>query len=297
MKKITIKDVASIAGVSISTVSRVLNSKGNVDPQLKEKVLQVIRETGFQPSNFARSFRKNSVQVDVILSKWLEQYLRVLRGLIQSLSLHQISVGLKTDLGNLGDYVVAIGEEFDSKLNAMMVIGKESSCFSVVFDYFSAMNSMIEDFLKKGIETFAFLCEDLSSYRTCKLYSTFMKIMFHHKIESYEVKVLNSKRPYDVTMELSTLPGAIICSSDEIAADVMKALKDEGVKIPGQVSVAGYGNLSYATLLEPTLSSVEYMNEEVGAICGKYVLKMINGEQIPEKIILGTKLIKRESTI
>ena len=297
MKKITIKDIANIAGVSISTVSRVLNGKGNVDPQLKERVLQVIRDTNFQPSSFARSFRKSLIQVDVVLSKWEEHYLRVLRGLTESLEYQQISVVPKTSLNNLGDFVVAIGEDFDDKLNASMTIGQELSSCSVVFDHFSTLNLIVSELLSKGIDSFAFLCEGLSNYKACKLYGAFMKIMFHHKIESYEIKMLNSKDPYDVAKELSILPGAILCSKDEIAAGVMKAFKDEGIKIPQQVSIIGYGNFSCGSLLGPSLSSVEYMNEETGRICGQYILKMINGEEIPKKIVLSTRLVKRESSL
>lgn len=297
MKKVTIKDIADIAGVSISTVSRVLNGKGNVDPQLKERVLQVIKDTGFQPSSFARSFRKNSVQIDVVLSKWEERYFRVLRGLIDTLCAQQISVNLKTDLNNPGDFSIAIGEDFNNQLKASITVGQELSPFSVIFDHFSVMNSVVEDLLNKRVRNFAFFCEGLSNYKTCKLYSAFMKIMFQHKIESYEVKVLNSKKPYAAIKELSILPNAIFCSDDDIAVNVMKALKDEGIKIPEQVSVIGYGNSSYADLLEPTLSSVEYMNEEVGRICGQYALKMINDEETPKKIVLGAKLIKRESSL
>ncbi len=297
MKKITIKDIADIAGVSISTVSRVLNKKGNVDPQLREKVLQVIKDTGFQPSSFARSFRKNSVQVDVVLDKWEEQYLRVLYGLVQSLWNEQISTSIKTDLNNLGDVVVAIGEEFDVRFNTSMMIGQESSSCSVIFDYFSTIDLLIKDLLKKGVKRFAFLCENLSNYRACKLYSTFMKAMFQHRIDSYDVKVLNSKSPYDAIMELTVLPDTIFCSKDDIAAGVIRVLKNEGVKIPQQVSVVGYGNFAFGSLLEPALSSVEYMNEETGKICGQYLIKMIRGEQVPERIILSTRLVKRESVL
>lgn len=297
MKKVTIKDIADIAGVSISTVSRVLNGKGNVDLELKEKVLRVIKDTGFQPSSFARSFRKKSVQIDILLSEWKEQYLRVLHGLTESLCSEQLSMNLKTDLNSLGDFVVAIGEEFDTKINASMIIGQESPSCSVVFDYFSTTESIVRDLLDKGAENFAFLCENLSNYRAYRLYSAFMKTMFKCKIESYEVKVLDSKDSYGVLMESSILPDVILCSNDDIAASVMKVLKDEGIKVPDQVSVIGYGNFTYGSFLDPALSSVEYMNEEAGKICGQYILKMIKGEEVPKRIILATKLIKRKSSL
>ncbi|HEY8541591.1 MAG TPA: LacI family DNA-binding transcriptional regulator, partial [Pseudothermotoga sp.] len=170
------------------------------------------------------------------------------------------------------------------------------SC-SVVFDHFSTLNLIVSELLSKGIDSFVFLCEGLSNYRACKLYGTFMKIMFQHKIESYEIKMINSKDPYDTAKELSVLPGAVLCSKDEIAAGVIKAFKDEGIKIPQQVSIIGYGNFSCGNLLGPSLSSVEYMNEETGRICGQYILKMINGEEVPKKIVLGTRLVKRESSL
>ncbi|MEJ5229907.1 MAG: LacI family DNA-binding transcriptional regulator [Pseudothermotoga sp.] len=298
MKKLTIKDIAQMAEVSISTVSRVLNQKSNVDPQLRERVMQVIKDTGFQPSSFARLFRKSHAQVGAVLNGWEENYLSVLQGIVEQLYQKGILVNLKANLDSSADPVVVISERFKDQVKASLLVGYDSMSCSVTFNHSSAMNSIVERMLKYNARSFAFLCEDLANYKSYMLYTSFMKAMFNHKIENYDVRVLKKpQESYDATKSLSTLPNVILCSSDHIAVGVLKSLKDEGIKVPDQVSVFGYGNLSFCDFLDPPLSSVEYMNKEVGKICADLLMKLINGEEIPKRIVLETNLVKRQSSL
>jgi DNA-binding LacI/PurR family transcriptional regulator len=296
LKKITIKDIAEIAGVSVSTVSRVLNEKGNVDDSLRERVLNAIRETGFQPSKFARQFRKRITQVHVAIPIWEEPYLRVLDGLIEAFEDKEIfvSVGKSTE-DSVADIVVLISDKDNCEGKINITVGSDFDNCSVVFDYFHAYKELTDFFLKNGKRSYTLLSTGLKDYKTCKLYAAFLKAMFHGGIEDYDVILLENEG--DFLNKFSRLSDVVFCVDDVIAVRLIEALKIEGVRIPEEVSIVGHGNLTISQLVIPSLTTVEYFNRSIGKMCASVLLKILNGEKVPKRIVYKGQVIKRESSI
>ena len=96
------------------------------------------------------------------------------------------------------------------------------------------------------------------------------------------------------------LPDVIFSTSDYMAMGVIQACQENGLKVPGDIGVAGYSNEPFAALISPKLTTVEQFSDEVGRAAARLLLEELFSEQddiIPRKIVLKPKLIIRESTI
>ncbi len=294
-QRATIRDVAELAGVSISTVSRVLNGKDTVDPSLREKVLEAVRKLNFQPSKVAQSFRKKAQQVSIIVEEWAEPFLRILSAVVEELKQFEIYVNLSVDVeSSCSDFAVLISEHPSKDERISLQIGCEREGLYVFFDHDAALKRMVEQFVSLGKRSFALLSESLSNYRAYKLYASFVKAMFRYGIDKYEFLEVSEQKG---VMGLSFLPDVVFCSNDCIALQTISSLREEGIDVPAQVSVVGYGNFGFSQFTSPSITTVEYMTKEDGQICAELINKLVNGLEIEKKTILKTKIISRGSAL
>lgn len=117
------------------------------------------------------------------------------------------------------------------------------------------------------------------------------KLLTNKLINSYEMmKNLLEKN------DIQEFPTAFVCASDLIALGIIKAIKEKGYKVPEDISVIGFDNIVMSNFIEPTLTTVEQMKFEMGARAMKLMCDLIKEKvTTPERIILGTKLIIRNS--
>lgn len=329
---VTIKDVAKMAGISISTVSRVVNNSKPVSSEIRDKVLQIIRETGYVPNPVARSLvMKKSQLIGVLVPDISNLFIsELLNGIEEICKMYGYDVLLCNTYGETEEELKYInllkskqvaGVVFvSSKLEKICVDAlveskipcsyisknaKDFDIYSVCIDHEKASYDMTEYLISKGNRKIAFLRASVDdNIEDSERYKGYKEAFQANGLKPDKSIVLQGdgtgESGYALTAQLiekNNLPDAIFASSDEMAIGVIGALVDNGIQIPKDVSVAGYDDIKMASLMRPTLTTIKQPIYDMGAVSVRMVVKLINEETIENKInILPYELIQRQSS-
>lgn len=328
----TIRDVAEMAGVSINTVSRVLNDKGEISPSTKERVLEAIKTLRYRPNSFARSLLgKQSLTVGQIVTDCLNpnnaQQIRSVQNvtagqgysvlLVDTNEQHERELAavdlmvekfvdgfLITPLQYDNDHLFKLHQE-DSVpfiLTNRAIEGLEVD--AVLHDNFEGAYQAVRHLVQLGHTRIAYITsrrqiwtvnERLAGYRAALAKS---HLDFQ---EEYVVQIsLNLESAFEATNQLLKLPArptAIFAYNDLMAVGVLKALKQAGLKIPQDMALVGYDDILYAQYLEVPLTTVRQPTQQIGEVAAEVLLKRIANRTTPaERVILKPELIVRASS-
>ena len=323
-----IKQIAKAAGVSVATVSRVLNHPESVAEPTREKVLRIMEEEGYKPNWFAQGLNsKKTRTIGLLIPNTLHStYMEIASGVeevayqkgyatfmcntekvpeaekeyIQQL-VHRKVEGLVLMFSSLDDSQMSwIREE---KIPAVIIGQNEldDSWNSVICDCRAATAQMVAHLLECGHKSVGMLCGGDPKLETKDMLIGFKNVMKASGIPAEDrhiVHVENSiKGGYlGVKKMMETgLPEALFASSDEIAFGAMDALKDAGLRIPEDVAVAGFGNDRMANLIEPKLTTIEAPLRKMGIYGARLLFDLIEDKEGERHITLQTKMRIRKS--
>ncbi len=328
---ITIKDVAKLSGVSISTVSRVINDSKPVSPEVRKKVLSVIEETGYKPNDVARSLvTRRSYLIGVIVNNLAQSYVAdIVRGIEEIGKMYDYDILLcssyfskeaqKKYLQLLdrkqAEGIFLVGHSFDDEiLELAKSLNKPCVYFTkkikegmeyISIDYFAAGYEATNFLIKQGHKKIAYVSdyENGVTVEEQKI-SGYKKAL---KDNEFNTKGLNfyvaNGRRYNHAYSLgpSILKDikkidAILCSNDELAIGVMNYLLDNGVKVPEDVSVMGFGNVKEGQFVRPQLTTIGEPFYDYGAVGMRTLIKTIKGEKHQNGLVeLPFTIEKRDS--
>jgi LacI family transcriptional regulator len=333
MPVITIKDVAKLAKVSVGTASMALNGKQTVSPRTKAKILEAAKTLGYHPNKFAKLLNsKRSNTIGLIITDVINPFFSVIIDLIQEeLALKKIDLMLGITKGSVFKEEHFINKFIEMKVDGIIIdpshkhppgtshLQKLRECkipFCFITTYY-------KDILAPCVMT------DLSegSYQLAKylLDSGHKKIVYivgnralpdsnlrvEGYLRAYQEKGIHVSPEWVVISELtfdggynstdkilkSGKPDAILTMNDIMAMGVIKHLKECGIRVPEDISVAGYDDLIYTSLLETSLTTVAQPMQQMCRKAVEVVLNKIERpDDINEKVLLGPKLIIRSST-
>lgn len=331
---VTIKDIASATGVSATTVSNVINGKtGRVSQQTINKINEAIQSLGYIPNMSARSLVSRSSKVigfvnhvvtgkdsnfmeDPFLAKFigiLEQILRengyylMLRTVETPEQFHSF---LRTwDLDGL--FIAGLFRDnfFDAIVSQTLPIVlvdsyvHQTSLCNVGLEDFGSINMATKYLISKGHRKIAFasphikdggvLMERFLGYKSAL---TEASIPFDESLvfecsmnlkDTYHVAEMLSKRP-DVT--------GLITTADFLAGNIMTNLRKFNIRVPEDISVVGFDDLSICDVTNPPLTTVHQDMDLKGQIAVKFMLELLNSEMPdPYEISLSTTIVERES--
>ena len=326
-QSVTIQDVAKTAGVSVSTVSRVLNGKVDVSSETQDRVRSVIDEMGYTTNLAARSMRslkKNLVGLimpDIAYPFAVE----VMRGVNQAIADSESDLLVYTtgDVRKSGrasheqKYVSLLNNSItDGAIIVAPVTGEFSTDAPIVSidplmsnpnypsvhatNYQGAMDAM-NYLLSLGHKRIGFICgraELESSTRRLKGY--------RDALEQAELPVeenlitsgdYTTERGVKCTQELLSLdnpPTAIFASNDQTAMGVYQVAQKMGLRIPEDLSVVGFDNIMESKYMK--LTTVDQFIYEMGLVATQMLIKLINGEPLDSQTYkMHTQLIIRDS--
>lgn len=326
-KSVTIQDVAKIAGVSVSTVSRVLNSKADVSSETQEHVRSVIAELGYTTNLAARSMRslkKNLIGLimpDIAYPFAVE----VMKGVNQAIAESEFDLLVYTtgDVRKSGrashekKYISLLNNSItDGVIIVAPVTGGVSTDVPTVFidpllstlnypsvhatNYQGAMDAM-NYLLELGHRRIGFIsgrAELESSNRRLEGYLDALK-----KAELRVDEKLIACGDYTTdtalicTRELLTLevpPTAIFASNDQSAMGVFQVAQELGLRIPEDLSLIGFDNIMESKYLK--LTTVDQFIYEMGVVATQMLIKLINGEELSSQTYqMKTQLVIRDS--
>ena len=325
--RITIYQVAQAAGVSLATVSRVINNRESVAPQTREKVEATIAQLGYKPSGLAQALATNrTTNVGVIIPSANYVYIaNMLSGITEvareknyTLTLFSTSHSRDEALSMI-DKVITTHVDgaiiFDDQLGpddvkqiasynipAVVVDNKISGdhVCDIHFSYDAAMRKFIVDYYENGGEkpmTF------LHAHNTGRLLNRCEKVFIRtHGELNRDYKVINCSDSYTHTynefLELfrSGEKGLYICYRDSIAAAVENAATDVGLNVPNDVEVLSLVGTKYAYICRPTLTSFHIDMIEAGKRAMYMLTDLLNNELEEKTARIEPRLYHGQST-
>ncbi|MDF2595306.1 MAG: LacI family transcriptional regulator [Clostridia bacterium] len=328
----TIYDIAKIAGVSASTVSRVINNKEGIKKETRERIKKLLEEHHYIPDENARGLVNKATRLIGILvvdirnahhtdlAYVVEKFLRGNGYCCIILNAGEGDYMMAETIRILGqrrvDGVLLVGSMFQNQVvegeikehlpNIPIVIAngyiKLPNVYGVLVDECEGVKHCVDLLYSKGRRRIAFVVKMFSPSSNQKLRG-YIKGMKEHSYLEKDLVVVETdntlEKGYEATKRLvEEYPGVdgIIYSEDTIAAGGMRAFLDLGIKIPEQVSVIGIDNTIYGELCYPKLTSLDNKMIEMGLTASRILIDTIEGNNHPEKIMLFSKVIEREST-
>jgi len=335
MKKstITIKDVAKQAGVSISTVSRVINDSKPVTDEVKQKVLDVIKETGYIPNPLARSLvTKKSQLIGVIVPEVSDSFVNeILNGIEEVAKMYDYEILLANTYSDKAQELKCINLLRAKQVEGIVMISwkveeehinyiqncgipasyisktaRDYDIHTVSVNNTEATYDMTKYLIEKGHKDIAFIMtsqddtvlemERLSGYEKA-LKEKNIKInkdLIKYGETTYEAGYSSMKE----LLNEGKVPHAAFVTGDEAAIGAINAICDAGYRVPEDISVAGFNDVKIAKIYRPKLTTVHQPLYDMGAVAIRMVIKMINNEPLEDKKIeLPYRIVERESII
>lgn len=326
---ITIKDVARLAEVSISTVSRVINDSKPVSPEVRRKVLKVIEETGYKPNDVARSLvTRRSYLIGVIVNNLAQSYVAdIVRGIEEIGKMYGYDILLCSSYSSKetqekylqlldrkqAEGLFLVGNKFDDEI-IEIAKGLNKPCIyftrdvhenmnHISIDCKSAIYEMTNYLIQEGHKKIVYVSdfENRTSVEDDKI-SGYLKAIEDNELnysKTYVVGGNKHSKAYDLGKTMVSEAGeftAVVCSNDEIAIGIMDSMIDNGIKVPEDVSVVGFGNIREGKFVRPELTTIGEPYYDVGAVGMRMLIKMIKGDKIQQGLMeLPFTMEKRKS--
>ncbi|GAB3063870.1 LacI family DNA-binding transcriptional regulator [Salinicoccus sesuvii] len=314
---VTLKDLAKEVGVSVATVSRVLNNSGYASPEMRKRVMQAAERMNYKPNEVARALNTSRSNIIGVLVPDISNpyFPKVIRGI--------------EDEAIKNNYRILIGNtdhDFD-KESKYLEIFNQNNCAGIISATWTVTRQ--DNLTTRPVVLLDRVVKEHISIEADNLKGG--KLQAHHLIQqgvhhvllikgledysSFENRTLGSREvlgenqvPYEIlshtalngTLESGDIAflekfDGIICPNDLVAYRVLNVLINHGVSVPDQVKVIGYDNLDFSQYVYPSLTTIEQPIYQLGRNAFKMLMKMNQGIEV-ESEVLDVKLIKRNST-
>ena len=326
-KRVTIKDVAKEAGVSISTVSNALNGVNVLNSDTRERILETAARLNYTPNLNGRNLKSASTNT-------IGVFLREIKGpyygdLIDSIFYtckehsYELNIFLCDDvkqivaniMGHRIDGAIilndAVGKEQEGMLRGQTIpavymdrIKSDEKVSCVVFDSYKGGEEVAKYLLELGNKSFMVVRGPHFNYDSIERERGFTDVLGRAGIrirpECFVDGLFEIQTAHDSIIEYIEsgyeLPDAIFALNDLSAIGTINALKEYHIKIPEQVSVVGCDDIESVSFITPAVTTIRTNFEKQGKIAVEQLVKMIKGER-GKQIIMNGRIIPRASTI
>jgi len=322
-----IYDIARQAGVSIATVSRVLNHKDTVSPATRARVEAVLAKNNYTPSAIARGMVSRSLRTVAVLTVDIRvpHYARTAYTIEQEFSRRGYEVILCNTGGDREatlkylravtekqvDGMVLVGSVFDrigkdpeieTLLRTAPVVlanGKLDlpNAFSVLVDDAYGVRLAVEHLIGRGKQKLVYV-KDMDTASAKAKAEGFSLAMKQHALDASgrvletDCSLEGGARAAERLLASGIVFDGIVCGEDLTAVGVVKGLRRAGVRVPEDVAVTGFNDSMYAKLCEPELTGVDNKPEQVALLCVQLLEGLLNGGSassvtIQPELVLG----------
>jgi len=329
---VKIKDVAKKAGVSVTSVSRVLNGGKYVRDEIRERVLKTVEEMGYTPSSIARSLvlRKTNM-IGVIIPDLTSSFHSTILSSIEevasrnsySILVSNIAEDIEKEKMYLNDFkqmrvsgIIVMHEKVNPEIiqifNTMempivfsSVKPKGVNNFtSIVINNTKASYDATKYLIDLGHRQIAFIGGDMNDITSGQeRYNGFMSAMEDNGIKVEEnfvkfgdYKVNDGYAKMNEILKKKPYPTAVFAASDDMAVGAMNAIFDHGLRVPDDISVMGFDGSNFTEFIRPKLTSMEQPIRELGKLSVELLIRQINNQdRFLDEVIVSHKLVVRDS--
>lgn len=321
---ITIRDVAAKAGVSVATVSRVLNETGPVNETTRARVLEFTEKLRYVPHAGARSLSMRTTNtIAVVLPEMHGEFFsEVIRGIdisARELGYHLIVSGSHADRAEMQAVLRAIRGRVDglilmspdlapsellpdlpSELPVVMLNSRIENHPSIQIDNFGGAKRMVQHLVSIGHRRIAFIAgpsQNADAAERRRGYRAGMKAAGIPLEEGVEIRGNFTERSgYEAALEIAALPTrptAVFAANDSMAIGVLSAFHERGIRVPEECALVGFDDIPIAPYLTPPLTTVRVPIAELGRMGLELLLS--DSRKLPRPQPLETSLIVRNS--
>jgi len=325
MKKPTIKDVAEAAGVSIATVSRVLNNSVGVKESTRNKVYKGIRETGYTVGS---QIDPSSPILVVMDNSSNDFFLKILEGIQYSAQIHGnpcliiFNSNVEEDFEKFKSHVqvlkpagliLLVTITDPEKLNALNRIAPVVQCAEfnehsnlsyVSIDGYKCTYEALEYMISSGKRNIALINGPLKFRWARERLKAYKDIVSIHDLNINPIHIINLPNvDYMSALTVAThllsgpdRPEAVFCTSDIYAVAVLKAALGLGIDVPKELGIIGFDNIDVTSMTTPTITTINQPKFDIGYIaCETLFEKIMNPLTSEKHIMLSTNLMLRQS--
>ncbi len=328
-----IYDVARRAGFSRSTVSRVLNAKGEVDPNTAELIWAAVRELNYHPNASARALvRQRTDMIGVMLANVSDPfYEKIIKGIEAATLVHNLEVVFYNSDDNLQNHQLLISNVLETnKVDGLIVVGSHLGDHKALLEiigrgfpiamierYFTDIKVpcavadnrqgagvAVEHLIRLGHRRIGCITGNLH-YQTAieRLEGYKTSLVNHQLVVAEELIALGDfhyETGYDAMKQLLALPErptAVFACNDMMAFGAIAAIREAGMAVPGDLAIVGYDDIAFTTVFNPQLTTVRQPLFEMGSLVTKSLIDRIRfGEAAPVvKEVFPVDLVIRKS--
>ncbi|ABJ73137.1 LacI family DNA-binding transcriptional regulator [Lactococcus cremoris] len=330
MKKTSIKDIAKLSGVSVATVSRVINNNGRFSEETRKKILDVIEETGYQMNFSAKSLRMNKSFSVGILVPDISNYF--FSDMVQKIEEELFELGYSTIICNTGRNIekeTAYLNMLRSKLvDGIIVISgvdefvfhyddipyicidreplkKEKTIF-ISSNHYQGAFEATESLINNGCKHPAILMYDRQSSSAKERFKGYKDALKKNNISYNESSHLllsgleeNFTENLQAFLERTDQVDSFFAVNDTLAMKLFSSLKELGEKIPEDFKIIGFDDSPLAHYSSPTLSSVKQNTDKIAQFTVKNLIDFISSGKIInyQTILVPVELVVRNSSL
>lgn len=325
----TIKDVARKAGVSIATVSRVINKADNVNPELRKKVLAVIKELDYKPNQLARGLKNDITNtIGIIISDISNPFFmgiaREIENKVQDEGYTLLMVSTHDEPNKEYKYLKLLyekrvdgivisstgkNEEYLNQIKSQVPVvlidrRPENYRFDTVYvDKVEATNKMVNYLIENGHQKIAMISGPKELITNLDRFFGYTKAFYESGIELNNNLLLFGdfseefgRLAFRQLLESEQKPTAVISGSEIITKGILLEAKNMGVMIPEDISLISYGNIVMSELISPKIAYMDTLSRDIGRAAGDILLQRIKKpEKEIEEVILKAELFIGES--
>ncbi len=334
VSNLTLEDIAEQAGVSRSTVSRVVNDLPNVSEDVRRRVLDVIQQTGYHPNAAARTLAsQRSWTLGLVLPQSVFQFFtdpyfpHLTKGIAQACNEHNYTLalylvsskedekkiftrvtrkglldGVLVQSGHHGDQQI-IGHLMDANI-PQVVLGRPQHFDNVTFvdvDNVSGAYNAAVHLIRLGYRRIATITGPSLSAVGLDRHAGFTKALSDRGVKLDEALVIEGDFTeaggyYAMQRLLPTRPEAVFVASDLMAIGAVRAAREAGLSVPNDIALIGFDDVPLAATNDPPLTTIRQPVVQFGIRAVELLMDLIeNGIHPPRHVIMDTQLIIRDS--
>jgi LacI family transcriptional regulator len=317
---IGIKDVAKAAGVSVSTVSNVLNGKSNVGAETKERILKICNQLAYYPNTAGRALKSGKTNTIMFNFSDFDRsfYLNIINGISDYVNDNDFDLIICTNKSvekymrsNLSSGCIILDKKMKTEVLVRVAnekypivvldrIIEHPYIKSVVVNNYDAMKELVQGLVDRGYRRFGFVGGPEYTADNKERYEAFEDVLEENNIPflqkcyfAGDYKEKSGTTAAKIMLLSRELPEVLVCANDNMAIGAMKAFKENGLSIPKDIAITGFDDCDLAEVMG--LTTVSIPNYERGYIAARYLIENIRGELNVESFKITAKVKWRNS--
>ena len=336
----TIKDIAKICGVGVSTVSRAINNHPDINPETKEKIMNTIKEYGYVPNNSARNLKRVDAKAIAVLVKGISNpfFSNMIKVIEEECKKKRYSMELSHIEADEDEVDAALKVVKEKRLRGIIFLGglfshsdEKLKKLNVPFVFSTAGSipenisknqysnigvddrkesaRMVDYLIRLGHRNIAIVVaeaeeESIGKLRLEGYYDALQahniqvnpKLIYQTRDDIGHFSMENGYLTARKLVESGEQFSAVYAVADALAIGAIRALLEAGLRVPDDVSVAGYDGIDVSGYISPSLTTIRQPVEEMAKDTVKLLFDIIAGKKDHQHITYEAELLEREST-